>query len=51
MENKEAENKKDKQLLDDEERIQEISDTMKQKNIRIFGVRGRGKTERHRWFI
>ena len=36
MENKEAEKKRDKQLLDHEGRFLEISDTIKQNNIRII---------------
>jgi len=38
MENKEAEKKRDKQLLDHEGRIREISDTIRQNNIRIIGI-------------
>ena len=37
-ENKEAEQKRDKELLDHEGRIREISDTIRQKNIRIIGI-------------
>ena len=37
-ENKEAEQKRDKQLLDHEERIWEISDTIRWINIRIIGI-------------
>ena len=38
IENKEAEKKRDKQLLDHKERSQEISDTIKWINIRITGI-------------
>ena len=38
MENKEAEKKRDKQLLDHEGRIQDKSDTIMQNNIRIMGI-------------
>ena len=37
MENKEAEKNRDKQLLDHKGRIQEISDIIKQNNIKIIG--------------
>ena len=38
MQNKEAEKKRGKQLLDHEGKIREISDTIKQNNIRIIGI-------------
>ena len=38
MGNKEAEQKRDKQLLDHEGRNREISDTIKQNNIKIIGI-------------
>ena len=38
MENKEAEKKRDKQLLDHKGRIREISDIIIQNNIRIIGI-------------
>ena len=46
MENKEAEKKRDKQLLDHEGRIQEISDTIKRNNIRIIGIPEEEERER-----
>ena len=39
-ENKAAEQKRDKQILDHEEKIREISDTMRRNNIRIIGIWG-----------
>ena len=38
MESKEAEEKREKQLMDHEGRLREICDTIKQNNIRIIGV-------------
>ena len=38
MGNKDAEQKRDKQLLDHEVKIQEISDTIRRNNIRIIGI-------------
>ena len=38
MENKEAEKKREKQLLDHEGRILEVSDTIKWNNIRTTGI-------------
>ena len=38
MENDEAENKRERKLLDHEGRIRELSDSMKWNNIRIIGV-------------
>ena len=38
MENKEAEKKRDKQLLDQRGRIRKVSGTIKQNNIRIIGI-------------
>jgi len=46
MENEEAEKKRDKQLLDHEGRIREISDTIKQNNIRITGIPEEEERER-----
>ena len=40
LENKKVEKKKDKQLLDQEGRIQEISETIKQNNTRQIGIPG-----------
>ena len=50
--NKEAEQKRDKQLLDHEGRIREISDTIRRNNIRIIGnSRRRGNREGSRRYI
>ena len=38
MENDEAENKRERKLLDHERRIGELSESMKRNNIRIIGV-------------
>ena len=46
MENKEAKKKRDKQLLDHEGRIQEMSDTIKQNNIGIIGIPEEEERER-----
>lgn len=45
-ENKEAEQKRDKQLLDHEGRIREISDTIRRNNIRIIGIPEEEESER-----
>ena len=45
-ENKEAEQKRDKQILDHEERIREISDTIRRHNIRIIGIPEEEERER-----
>ena len=45
-ENKEAEQKRDKQVLDHEGRIREISDTIRRNNIRIFGIPEEEERER-----
>ena len=44
-ENKEAEQKRDKQILDHKERIREISDTIR-RNIRIIGIPEEEERER-----
>ena len=44
--NKEAEQKRDKQILDYEGRIRELSDTIKQNNIRIIEIPEKGERER-----
>ncbi|WP_147255564.1 hypothetical protein, partial [Streptomyces sp. PT12] len=46
MENKEAEKKRDKQLLDHEGRIREINDTIRRNNIRIIGIPEEEERER-----
>jgi len=46
MENKEAEKKRDKLLLDHEGRIREISDTIRRNNIRIIGIPEEEERER-----
>ena len=46
MQNKEAEKKRGKQLLDHEGKIREISDTIKQNNIRIIGIPEEEERER-----
>ena len=46
MENKEAEQKRDKQLLDHEGRIQDIRDTIRPNNIRIIGISEEEERER-----
>ena len=46
MENEEAEQKKDKQLLDHKGRIWEISDTIRWNNIRIIGIPEEEERER-----
>ena len=46
MENKEAEKKRDKQLLDHKGRIWEISDTIRWNNIRIIGIPEEEERER-----
>ena len=45
-ENKEAEQKRDKQLLDHEGKIREISDTKRRNNIRIIGIPEEEERER-----
>ena len=45
-ENKEAEQKRDKQLLEHKGRIQEISDTIRWNNIRIIGIPEEEERER-----
>ena len=45
-ENKEADQKRDKQLLDHEGRIREISDTVRRNNIRIIGIPEEEERER-----
>ena len=45
-ENKKAEQKRDKQLLDHEGRIREISDTIRGNNIRIIGIPEEEERER-----
>ena len=51
MENKEAKKKKDKQLLDHEGRIQEISDTISETLSNNWDSRRRGKKERGKRYI
>ena len=46
MEKKEAEQKRDKQILDQEGRIWEISDTIRWNNIRIIGIPEEEERER-----
>ena len=46
MENKEPEQERDKQLLGHEGRIREISDTIRQNNIRIIGIPKEKEKER-----
>jgi len=46
MENKEAEKKRDKQLLDHKGRIREISDTIRRNNIRKIGIPEEEERER-----
>ena len=46
MENKDAEKKRDRQLLDHEGKIREFSDTIKQNNIRVIGIPGEEEKER-----
>lgn len=46
IENKEIEQKRDKELLDYEGRIQETSDTKRWNNIRIIGIPEEGKRKR-----
>ena len=46
MENKEAEKKRDKQLVDHEGRIREINDTIRRNNIRIIGIPEEEERER-----
>ena len=46
METKEAEQKRDKQLVDHKRRIREISDTIRRNNIRIIGIPEEEERER-----
>ena len=46
MKNKEAEKKRDKQLLEHKGRVQEISDIIRKNNIRIIGVAEEEERER-----
>ena len=48
MENKEAEQKRDKQVLDHERRIREVSDTIREKKIRIIGIPEEEETGRQK---
>ena len=51
MENKEAEKKRDKQLLDQRGRIRKVSGTIKQNNIRRISGSQKRRKKRNRRYI